>query len=148
LEPAQGLREFLFVPEHYEAVNGKMTVIAFASLGENIDSDLSPHFGRCPYYVFVELDGSNVKDVWLKRSPFINGHNPGQVPQFIANAGANVIVSGGMGWRAIDWFKQLGVTPITTQPRKIRDILDDYIAGRLQGAESCSESEEHAHGHH
>ncbi len=125
-----------------------MAVLAFASLGTDLESDLSPHFGRCPYYVFVEIVDDKIKDVWMKRSPFYEGHGPGDVPQFIAKLGADVIISGGMGGRAIDWFRQLGVTPLTTQPRRIKDIVDDFISGRLEGAESCKESIEHGHGGH
>ncbi len=125
-----------------------MTLLALASLGTDLDSDLSPHFGRCPYYVFVEVVDDKIKDVWMKRSPFLEGHGPGEVPQFIAKMGANVIIAGGMGMRAIDWFKQLGVTPLTTRPRKIKDIVNDFLSGQLEGAESCKESVDHAHGDH
>ncbi|MHA1770498.1 MAG: NifB/NifX family molybdenum-iron cluster-binding protein [Candidatus Thorarchaeota archaeon] len=128
-----------------------MTILALAALGEDLESDLSPHFGRCPYYVFVDIKDNKVTDVWVKHSPFFDGHGPGDVPQFIARSGANVIIAGGMGMRAIDWFQKLGVNPVTTQPRKINDIVNDYIAGKLEGAESCAESEAHArtgHVHH
>lgn len=113
--------------------------IAFASINEGLESELSSHFGRCPYYVFVDLDNDTVKSVTTKNNPYYSGHQPGVVPQFVAQEGANVIVAGGMGPRAIDWFNQLGVTPITTVPRKINAILKDYIEGKLAGAESCKD---------
>ncbi|MHA1770495.1 MAG: NifB/NifX family molybdenum-iron cluster-binding protein [Candidatus Thorarchaeota archaeon] len=116
-----------------------MMRIAFASINEGLESELSPHFGRCPYYVFVDLDNDTVKSVTTKNNPYYSGHQPGVVPQFVAQEGANVIVAGGMGPRAIDWFNQLGVTPITTVPRKINAILKDYIEGKLAGAESCKD---------
>ena len=95
--------------------------IAFSSEeNKGIDGMLAHHFGRCPYYVFVD-------------------HEPGVVPQFIADKKADVIVSGGMGPRAIEWFKDLKVKAITAQPKKIKEILDDYFEGKLKGAEPCNE---------
>ncbi len=122
--------------------------IAFSSLSDGIESDLSPHFGRCPYFVFVDIENNEIVSVNAKANPYYSQHQPGVVPQFIAQEGANVIIAGGMGPRAIDWFQQLGVTPLTTMPRKIKEILDDYLAGRLEGAEACSEHEGHHEHHH
>jgi len=118
--------------------------IAFAS-EENtgLESRLSHHFGRCPYYVFVEIEDDEVKNVEVKENPYFNSHVPGAVPQFIASEDANVIISGGMGPRAIDQFMRLGIEPITGVSGKIKDILNDYVDGKIQlGAEPCDERRE------
>lgn len=114
--------------------------IAFASDGETIESDLSFHFGRCPYYVFVDVKGKEIEKTEAKKNPFFQNHEPGLVPEFIANEKANVIIAGGMGPRAIDWFKKLNVEAITTNPKKIKEVLDDYFLGKLNGADPCDES--------
>ena len=116
--------------------------IAFASEGKGIESVLSHHFGRCPYYVFVETEGKEIKAVETKENPFFDRHEPGVVPRFVAKQKADVVIAGGMGPRAIDWFEQLKVKPVTTGPRKIKDILEDYLEGKLQGAEACEEHRE------
>jgi len=118
--------------------------IAFASKeNAGLDGRLSHHFGRCPYYVFVEVEDSEVKNVEVKENPYFASHVPGAVPQFIASEGANVIIAGGMGPRAIDWFTRLGIQPVTGASGKIRDILNDYLAGKIQlGAEPCGERRE------
>jgi len=68
---------------------------------------------------------------------------PGAVPQFIAGEDANVIISGGMGPRAIDQFMRLGIEPITGVSGKIKDVLNDYVDGKIQlGAEPCDERRE------
>lgn len=113
--------------------------IAFASEGKTLDSNLSFHFGRCRYYVFVNINGKEIEKVETIENPYFEDHNPGTVPQFIAKEKADVIIAGGMGPRAIDWFNNLNVQPITTSPRKIQTVLDDYISGKLSGAESCDE---------
>ena len=104
---------------------------------------MSHHFGRCPYYVFVEIEDGEIKNVEVKENPYFTSHVPGAVPQFIADEGAKVIIAGGMGPRAIDWFRRLGVQPITGVSGIIRDILNDYLVGEIQlGAEPCGERRE------
>ena len=113
--------------------------IAFASEDNlGLDGKLAYHFGRCPYYVFVDVENKEVLSVQTKRNPFFNQHAPGVVPQFIAEEGADIMIAGGMGSAAIDWFRKLGVTAITTEPRKIGDILQDYLNGEISGVEACS----------
>ncbi len=116
-----------------------MKKIAFA-VDENkgLDSLLSQHFGRCLYYIFVELDeNKRIKRIEAKRNPFFQGHAPGLIPQFIAEQGADTVVAGGMGWRAIEWFRKLGIKPITTEVRKVKDILNDLISGKTLPAKPC-----------
>ena len=117
--------------------------IALASEeNKGLESKLAHHFGRCPYYIFVSLEKNNVESVETKESPFFNGHEPGVVPQFVSNEGANVIIAGGMGPRAIEWFEKLGVKPITGVSGRVKEVLDDYLAGKLSGAKPCNEHED------
>ncbi len=113
--------------------------IAFASEeNKGIESMLAHHFGRCPYYVFVETENKKIISIDTKENPFFNQHKPGEIPQFIAEEKTDTIIAGGMGPKAIEWFEKLGVKAITTPPKKVKDILTDYFAGKLVGAESCN----------
>ena len=117
--------------------------IAFASEeNKGLESRMAYHFGRCPYYVFVEVENGQIKSVETKQNPYFNSHAPGVVPEFIASQGAKVIIAGGMGPRAIDLFNRLGVQPITGVSGVVRDVLNDYLAGKLADAEPCDEHRE------
>ncbi len=108
-------------------------IIAFATEEKRgLNSVLSQHFGKAPYYVFVKVENGEVKDVVEKESPFSQGHAPGEVPRFVHENGATVIVSGGMGQRALENFKTLGVTPVVGVEGKVRDILSDFLSGKLK----------------
>jgi len=117
-----------------------MVKIAFAS-SENrgLESRLAYHFGRCPYYIFVQIEDVNIENVETKKNPYYNNHVPGVVPQFIAGNNAKVMIAGGMGPRALDLFRQLGIQPLTGVSGKVKDALDDYLTGRLEGADPCEE---------
>ena len=86
--------------------------IAFSALtDQGLESPISPHFGRCPFYVFVDLDGENqVIGVNAISNAHAKKHDPGQLPAYIRDQGADVMISGGMGGRAVNFFHQFNVT--------------------------------------
>lgn len=120
--------------------------VAVSADGDNgLDSVVHPHFGRCPYFVLVDLDGREVKEVRAISNPYYGHHQPGQVPGFIHSQGAEVMLSGGMGQRAIAFFEQFGIQAATGASGTVRRSLEYYLRGELQGAEPCRESIEHGH---
>lgn len=117
--------------------------IAFASEENKVlESVGAQHFGRCLYYVFVEVKKGEVRKVETVRNPYFDKHEPGVVPQFVANESADVMIAGGMGPRAIEWFEKLGMYPITGISGKVKDALDEYLEDKLSGtAAPCDEHE-------
>ena len=111
-----------------------------------LDSVVSPHFGRCPYYILVDLDDREVKQVNAVANPNYGQHAPGTVPTFIQNQGADVMLAGGMGRRAIALFQQYGIQAVTGASGTVRHVLEQYLGGQLRGAEPCRDSHEHGHG--
>ena len=110
-----------------------------------LDSVVSPHFGRCPYYILVDLDDREVKQVNAVANPNYGRHAPGTVPTFIQDQGADVMLAGGMGRRAIALFQQYGIQAATGAAGSVRHALEQYLGGELQGAEPCSTSLGHDH---
>ena len=111
-----------------------------------LDGVVSPHFGRCPYYALVDLEGRDVKEVQAIENPYFGQHSPGAVPGFINDQGVDVMLTGGMGMRAIGYFQQFEIEAVTGANGTVRHALEEYLGGRLQGAAPCRVSTEHAHG--
>jgi len=118
------------------------------SAGENrgLDSAVSPHFGRCPYFVLVDLEEGEVKTANAVSNPYYSQHQPGQVPGFSHSQGVEVMLTGGMGGRAINFFQQYGIQAATGASGTVRHALEQYVGHQLQEAEPCHESVEHSHG--
>ena len=114
---------------------------------QGLNSTVSPHFGRCPYFILVEVEGDEIKKVETIENPFYGQHQPGQVPSFIHGQGANVMLTGGMGHRAVGFFQQYGIEAVTGAQGTVGQAVERYLKGELQGAAPCRESEEHGHGH-
>lgn len=120
-----------------------MRIAVSAEDQRGLESVVSPHFGRCPYFVLADLEGREVKAVQAIANPYYSRHQPGQVPGFINEQQADVMLTGGMGRRAIAFFQQFGIQPVTGAQGTVRLALEQYLGGDLQGAAPCRESVAH-----
>jgi predicted Fe-Mo cluster-binding NifX family protein len=121
-----------------------MRIAISADDRNGLESVVSPHFGRCPHYILVDVDGHEVKTVNIVDNPYYGQHSPGVVPGFIHSQGANVMLTGGMGRRAITFFEQLGIEAVSGASGTVRRALELYLGGQLRGVQPCRESIEHA----
>jgi predicted Fe-Mo cluster-binding NifX family protein len=117
-----------------------MRVAVSTDDNNGLDSVVSPHFGRCPFYVLVDLEGQQVRGVSTVANPYFDRHERGRVPAFIQEQGVNVMLTGGMGGRALGLFAQYGIEPVTGAYGTVRRALEAYVGGELQGAEPCGKS--------
>ena len=124
-----------------------MRIAVSSENNQGLESIVSPHFGRCPYFILIDMEGEEVSEVGVVENPFFGQHQPGQVPGFIHSQGADVMLTGGMGRRAIGFFQQFNIKPVTGAQGTVGSALEQYLAGALQEAEPCAESEKH-HRHH
>lgn len=123
--------------------------IAIAAENNNgLDSAVSHHFGRCPYFILVDVEVQEVKEVTGVKNPYHSKHNPGQVPAFINSHKVEVMLSGGMGRRAVEFFQQYDIQPVTGASGSVRQSLQRYLDGELHEAQSCAEHGHHHHSHH
>jgi predicted Fe-Mo cluster-binding NifX family protein len=125
-----------------------MRIAISAKTNNGLDSLVAEHFGRCPFFAFVDVENEEVKAVEIVDNPYFHAHQPGQVPGFINEQGANMMLSGGMGGRAIQFFKQFGVGAATGAFGTVRTALENYFEGKLTEAAPCKESQAHGHGDH
>jgi len=118
---------------------------------DGLESPVSGHFGRSAYFTLVDLDGDQVVDVRAVANPAAANHRPGEIPEFIRDQGATVVLAGGMGRRAVLLFEHFGVGVASGAQGTAGDALRAWLDGSLQGAAPCRQSEEHAasgHDHH
>lgn len=124
-----------------------MRIAVSAETKQGLDSQVAHHFGRCPFFAFVEIENDRIQSVNVIENPFFAAHEPGQVPGFINEQKADVMLSGGMGGRAIQFFSQFGIEPATGAAGTVENAVNCYLEGKITSASSCAESEAHGHGH-
>jgi predicted Fe-Mo cluster-binding NifX family protein len=123
-----------------------MKIAVTAENNNGLDSMVAQHFGHAPFFVFVDIENGEVVTVQGVANPFAEGHDPGQIPGFIHEQKAKVILSGGMGGRAIRFFEELGVKAATGANGTVRQALKEYLGGKMKEAAPCDESVAHGHG--
>lgn len=108
---------------------------------------LSPHFGHCQAFAFVDVEGGAVKSIKVLDPP---EHQPGTFPRFVAANGATDVIAGGMGPQAVNLFNQAGVNVFIGAPiEEPAKLVDDFINGRLKlSANYCDHGDGHHHDHH
>lgn len=102
------------------------------------DGRLCAHFGHCSAFALLDIDPETKQIV---RSSSVNPppHQPGVLPRWLKDEGAEVVIAGGMGNRAMALFAQAGIQVLTGAPEQTPDELAlAYAEGTLeQGANVC-----------
>lgn len=114
-----------------------MSIIAIPSMGSGgLNDEMSPRFGRCASFTFVELENDEIKAVIT--IPNIAADAMGgagvQATQIIGNNGANAIIVGFLGPNAASGLNALNIK-IFQAPNKaitIKEVINLYIEGKLQ----------------
>jgi predicted Fe-Mo cluster-binding NifX family protein len=102
------------------------------------DGKLAMHFGHCQQFALIDLDPSS-QQITGRTDLDAPPHQPGLLPPWLAERGAEVIIAGGMGQRALQLFAGHGITVVVGAPSEAPERLAaDYLAGRLRsGANIC-----------
>jgi predicted Fe-Mo cluster-binding NifX family protein len=127
---------------------GDDTIMRIAISADNragLEAPISPHFGRCPYYVLADVEGDQITIVQTVENPYFSQHEPGAVPEFIRRQGVQVMLTGGMGHRAVDFFIRVGIQPVTGVSGTVQEAISRYLKGELTGVAPCAESIAHGH---
>lgn len=100
------------------------------------EGKLCSHFGHCERFALVETEGGKIKARMMHTPP---PHEPGVLPKWLHDLGAQVIIAGGMGSRAQQLFVENGIKVITGAPMDPPEALvNQYLAGMLvTGANVC-----------
>lgn len=121
-----------------------MRIVVSSDSNTGLESSVSNHFGRCPFFTLVDVESGEIHSVRSVENPFFDSHAPGQVPLFIRKLGADAMLAGGMGRRAIDMFLEYGIGCATGAGTTVRNAVDDFLSGRLVQAAPCRESVMHS----
>lgn len=127
--------------------NPKLIAIA-AEDNRGLAGEVSAHFGRCPAYVMAQVAGGRIEGAEVVQNPYYEGHQPGVMPYFISQLGANVILAGGMGPRAVALFHGFGIEVATGAVGNVRKVLEAYLRGEVSGIVPCAHDHQDSCGGH
>ena len=105
---------------------------------------VSAHFGRCPNYTLIDVKSGKIERIKVVDNPFFGNHGQsGEVPAFIRNQGIDVMLTGGMGPKAIGFFNQFGIEVVTGASGKVEDAVNNYLTGNLSSSQPCGRGIKH-----
>ncbi len=92
---------------------------------------VSAHFGHCEQFALIDVDEAS-KRILRKELVPSPGHEPGFLPQWLAEEGVSVVLAGGMGSRAQGLFAQNNIDVVVgvleSDPEK---AILSYLTGNL-----------------
>ena len=84
------------------------------------EGKLTAHFGHCKEFAVIDVEDKHiVKKEILEPPP----HEPGVLPKWLHGLGANVIIAGGMGQRAISLFDTIGLNDWNIRMIEANDVI-------------------------
>ncbi|NJE06288.1 dinitrogenase iron-molybdenum cofactor [Thermococcus sp. M36] len=123
-----------------------MRIAVPAEDGRGLESNVNGHFGRAKYFVFVDVEEGEIKDVKVVKVPF-DEHGTGDLPNFVKEHGGEVVLAYGMGQKAIAFFNQLGIEVVTGAYGPIKDVVKAFIKNVLEVDPYWKEKIEREKGH-
>ena len=106
------------------------------------------HFGHTKEFVLFTVRNNEIVNKAIVVPP---KHEPGVLPQFLAENGTNVIITGGMGGMAVNLFKENNIDVVLGASGSIELNINEYIGGFLTTKGSACDhdpSEHHKDGGH
>jgi predicted Fe-Mo cluster-binding NifX family protein len=107
--------------------------VAVSSTGKDLESDIDNRFGRCPYFLIVDIEDKKIKNVEAVEN-IAAGQAGGAgitAAQIVADKKVEAVITVNMGPRAFDVFNQLGIK-IHQAEGKIKDAVQQFIEGKAK----------------
>jgi predicted Fe-Mo cluster-binding NifX family protein len=130
--PTPGLasREALKNESTVQIGGWQMKVVASA-MGEDLNAEVSPVFGRCPMYIIVDTETTQFEAV---PNPAMSA--PGgagiQAAQFVVSRGVQAVLTGNVGPNAFNVLQAAGITIYPVSAGTVQQAVDAYKNGQLQ----------------
>jgi len=114
--------------EHKESYHMKIAIPL-------VNGRLCMHFGHCEQFALVETNEQNsIVDKTLLTPP---PHEPGVLPAWLHEQGADVIIAGGMGMRARQLFESNDITVVVGAPaEEPEQLVAKYLSETLETGEN------------
>ena len=112
---------------------------------KGVDSQLSQHFGRAPFYAIVDLDEKGQiigNDTIANTSEHFGG--VGLPPDRIMQLKPKALVTYGLGSKALQMFQAGNVTVLRTEANTVREVVNAYNNNELQElTQGCHQAHHH-----
>jgi predicted Fe-Mo cluster-binding NifX family protein len=111
--------------------------IGVSSIGIDLNSQVDPRFGRCSYFIIVDIETMNFESI-SNESSMATGGAGIQAAQTVAKAGVDVVLTGNVGPNAFQTLSSAGIMVFIGANGTIKEAIEKYKKGELKKLESAS----------
>ena len=105
--------------------------ICVTSVSGNLDAQVDPRFGRCPYFTIVNSETMEFNAISNDSTNAAHGAGI-QAAQTVANIGVKVVITGNVGPNAFNVLSATGIKIVTGASGSVKEAVEKYKSGQLQ----------------
>jgi predicted Fe-Mo cluster-binding NifX family protein len=106
---------------------------------------INQHFGRSESFAIITLEDDKITDIDEVDASRL-AHNHGGLANLLVSSDVTIVITGGIGGGMYSALQEMGLKVIRGASGRIKDIIEDYLSGRLEDVEnSCEHHGEHHH---
>jgi len=106
--------------------------IAVSSTGQSLQDPLDPRFGRCAGFVIYDSDSRTSSFLSNSQQQNLPGGAGIQTAKMVANAGADVLITGQIGPKAMDALSQTQIQVFSSSAGTVQEAIDAWQRNELQ----------------
>ena len=118
--------------------------IAISSTGKTLESEVDSKFGRCKYFLIIEIENKKIKDfkVVENTAKAQSGGAGISAGEIIANQKVDSIITVNLGPRAFSIFDQFKIK-VYHGEGKIKEVVEDFANGKLKELSNSNTQQHH-----
>jgi predicted Fe-Mo cluster-binding NifX family protein len=105
--------------------------VIISAISDQINQPFNPRFGRSDYFILVDTE-TRAWEAFSNPATSARGGAGPQAVQFIANKGAEVVISGRYGPSAFSALEAAGIKAYIANQGTVDQVLDNFLAGKLE----------------
>ena len=105
--------------------------ICVTSVSGNLDAQVDPRFGRCPYFTIVNSETMEFNAISNDSTNAAHGAGI-QAAQTVANIGVKVVITGNVGPNAFNVLSATGIKIVTGASGSVKEAVEKYKSGQFQ----------------
>ncbi|MBP7089060.1 MAG: NifB/NifX family molybdenum-iron cluster-binding protein [Candidatus Omnitrophica bacterium] len=111
--------------------------ICITSEGNSLDSKVDPRFGRCQYFIIVDIDNLQFEAIENPNIESMGGAGI-QSAQLVASKKVKAVVTGNVGPNAFQTLQAAGIEILTGASGTVKEAIEKYKKGEFKATQSPS----------
>ncbi len=104
--------------------------IAVSAIGNTLDAQVDPRFGRCSYFIIADSETMNFEAVPNMAAGAMGGAGI-QAAQTMASKGVKVLITGNVGPNAFQTLSAAGIEVVVGASGTVKEAINKYNNGEL-----------------